>query len=99
MVVATTMNVRDVACMKPAATARVRPMTRTYSGAGAPHRQQRDQEDRHVNDRPGAAEQRGHVEAYASAHEEHRDQEPEPDRFQLALEFLLEAATRRFGAR
>ena len=34
MVVATTMNVKDVACMKPAATARVRPTARTYSKAG-----------------------------------------------------------------
>ena len=36
MTVATTMNVRDVACMKPAAQARVRPMVRTYSTAGTP---------------------------------------------------------------
>jgi hypothetical protein len=36
MVVATTMNVKDVACMKPAATARVRPTARTGSTAGSP---------------------------------------------------------------
>ena len=50
------MNVRDVACMKPAARAWARPGARTYSRAGIPHYQQRDQEDRHEKYRPGAAE-------------------------------------------
>ena len=36
MTVATTMNVREVACMKPAAQAWVRPTARAYSAAGPP---------------------------------------------------------------
>ena len=89
MVVATTMNVKDVACMKPAATASTPDGPHVQQSRQPPDRQQRDQEDRHVNDRAGAVEQRGNAEAYASAHEEHRDQEPEADRFQLSLELLL----------
>ena len=90
MTVATTMNVRVVAYMKPAAQAWVHPIARAYSAAGTPRTTSiATRNTRHENDRPGTGGQCGYVQAGAGAHDEHRDQEPEADRFELDLELLL----------
>jgi hypothetical protein len=87
MTVATTMNVRVVAYMKPAAQAWVHPIARAYSAAGTPRTTSiATRNTRHENDRPGTGGQCGYVQAGAGAHDEHRDQEPEADRFELDLE-------------
>lgn len=57
----------------------------------SPHYQQRGQEDRHENYRPGATEQGVYIEACAGADEEHGDQEPKPIASSLPLSTSWEA--------
>ena len=88
--VATITKVRVVACIRPAdsRTSLADEAGVGQGGDGADH-QQGGQEQRHLGEGRGVADQRPGIELDAGGDEEDRDQEPEADALQLDLELRM----------